>query len=77
MGQPACFTRIAGGIERSFLNPVGGNEPVVRREIFNPNQGEHAMSKSQDAKKNTKKAPTKTPKEKKEAKRLKKAERKH
>jgi hypothetical protein len=31
------------------------------------------MSKSQDAKKNVKKAPSKTPKEKKEAKRLKKA----
>ena len=41
------------------------------------NEGEHVMSKSQDAKKNTKKAPTKTPKEKKEAKRLKKAERKY
>jgi len=34
------------------------------------------MSKSHDAKKNVKKAPTRTPKEKKEAKRLKKAERK-
>jgi len=32
-----------------------------------------AMSKSQDAKKNTKKAPTRTPKEKKELKRAKKA----
>jgi len=31
------------------------------------------MSKSQDAKKNFKKAPTRTPKEKKELKRLKKA----
>jgi hypothetical protein len=31
------------------------------------------MSKSQDAKKNVKKAPTRTPKEKKELKRLKKA----
>jgi len=31
------------------------------------------MSKSQDAKKNTKKAPTRTPKEKKELKRAKKA----
>jgi hypothetical protein len=31
------------------------------------------MSKNQDAKKNVKKAPSKTPKEKKEAKRLKKA----
>jgi hypothetical protein len=41
------------------------------------NNGEHAMGKSQDAKKNVKKAPTKTPKEKKEAKRLKKAEKKH
>ena len=41
------------------------------------NEGETLMSKSQDAKKNTKKAPTKTPKEKKEAKRLKKAEKKH
>jgi hypothetical protein len=35
------------------------------------------MSKSQDAKKNVKKPPSKTPKERKEAKRLKKAERKH
>jgi hypothetical protein len=34
---------------------------------------EKVMSKGQDAKKNVKKAPTKTPKEKKEAKRLKKA----
>ena len=34
------------------------------------------MGKSQDAKRNVKKAPTKTPKEKKEAKRLKKAEKK-
>lgn len=42
-----------------------------------PIDGEHAMSKSQDAKKNVKKAPSKTPKEKKEAKRLKKAEKKH
>src|SRR6185312_4366707 len=33
----------------------------------------HVMSKSQDAKKNVKKAPTRTPKEKKELKRLKKA----
>ena len=41
------------------------------------NNGEHAMGKSQDAKKNVKKAPTKTPKEKKEAKRLKKAEKKY
>lgn len=41
------------------------------------NDGEVFMSKSQDAKKSTKKPPTKTPKEKKEAKKLKKAERKH
>jgi hypothetical protein len=34
------------------------------------------MSKSQDSRKNVKKAPTRTPKEKKELKRLKKAERK-
>ena len=47
----------------------------VKRSLFN--EGDIVMSKSQDAKKNTKKAPTKTPKEKKEAKRLKKAERKH
>jgi hypothetical protein len=40
-------------------------------------KGEHAMSKNQDAKKNVKKAASKTPKEKKEAKRLKKAEKKH
>jgi len=39
------------------------------------NQQGDFMSKSQDAKKNVKKAPTKTPKEKKEAKRLKKAAR--
>jgi hypothetical protein len=32
------------------------------------------MAKNQDAKKNVKKAPSKTPKEKKEAKRLKRAE---
>jgi hypothetical protein len=38
-----------------------------------PNEGDQFMSKSQDAKKNVKKAPLKTPKEKKEAKRLKKA----
>jgi hypothetical protein len=42
-----------------------------------PFQKESIMGKSQDAKKNVKKEPTKTPKEKKEAKRLKKAERKH
>jgi hypothetical protein len=41
------------------------------------NEGENVMSKSQDSKKNVKKVPTKTPKEKKEAKRLKKAERKY
>jgi hypothetical protein len=40
------------------------------------NQGD-PMSKSQDSKKNVKKAPSKTPKEKKEAKRLKKAEKKY
>jgi hypothetical protein len=45
-------------------------------EAIGGQHGEHVMSKSQDAKKNVKKAPTKTPKEKKEAKRLKKAERK-
>jgi len=38
---------------------------------------ESIMGKSQDAKKNVKKEPTRTPKEKKEAKRLKKAEKKH
>jgi hypothetical protein len=35
--------------------------------------GDNVMSKSQDSRKNVKKAPTRTPKEKKEAKRLKKA----
>jgi hypothetical protein len=35
-------------------------------------QGDHFMGKSQDAKKNVKKEPTRTPKEKKELKRLKK-----
>ena len=47
----------------------------AERSLFN--EGEHVMSKSQDSKKNVKKAPSKTPKEKKEAKRLKKAEKKH
>jgi len=47
---------------------------LVRRFAY-PHE-EHVMSKSHDAKKNVKKAPTRTPKEKKEAKRLKKAERK-
>jgi hypothetical protein len=37
------------------------------------NRVRYGMSKSQDARKNVKKAPSKTPKEKKEAKRLKKA----
>jgi hypothetical protein len=46
-----------------------------KRSLFN--KGEQVMGKSQDAKKNVKKAPSKTPKEKKEAKRLKKAEKKH
>lgn len=44
---------------------------------ISPNKGEHAVSKSQDAKKNVKKVPSKSPKEKKEAKRMKKAEKKH
>ena len=38
------------------------------------NEGESSMSKSHDAKKNVKKAPTRTPQEKREAKRIKKAE---
>ena len=47
-------------------------EPERNRvPAFHP-QGD-LMSKSQDAKKNVKKPPTKTPKEKKEAKRIKKA----
>ncbi len=50
-------------------------ESAMREIQFN--DGEVFMSKSQDAKKSTKKPPSKTPKEKKEAKKLKKAERKH
>ena len=38
------------------------------------NEGESSMSKNHDAKKNVKKAPTRTPQEKREAKRIKKAE---
>ena len=37
-------------------------------------KGDNSMSKNHDAKKNVKKAPTKTPQEKREAKRIKKAE---
>jgi hypothetical protein len=51
---------------RSQAEP--GSKPIF-------NEGERLMGKSQDAKKSTKKPPTKTPKEKKEAKRLKKAAR--
>jgi hypothetical protein len=54
---------------------VGAGSTMRNDHFFN--QGENVMSKSQDAKKNVKKAPTKTPKEKKEAKRLKKAEKKY
>ena len=51
------------------ISPVAPEQSYLTRR--------NAMSKSQDAKKNTKKEPTKTPKEKKEAKRLKKADKKH
>ena len=43
-----------------------------KRSLFD--KGDTLMSKSHDAKKNVKKAPTKTPQEKREAKRIKKAE---
>ncbi|HZL17628.1 MAG TPA: hypothetical protein VFG23_07780 [Polyangia bacterium] len=46
---------------------------MIVRKTITFNQGDTDMGKSQDAKKNVKKAPSKTPKEKKEAKRLKKA----
>jgi hypothetical protein len=42
------------------------------RSLFD--KGDTLMSKNHDAKKNVKKAPTKTPQEKREAKRIKKAE---
>jgi hypothetical protein len=61
-------------IPRGALGP-GRRIDDAKRSLFN--NGVNAMSKSPDAKKNVKKAPSKTPKEKKEAKRLKKAERKH
>jgi hypothetical protein len=48
--------------------------PADRKPSAGKHQGDF-MSKSQDAKKNVKKAPTKTPKEKKEAKLHKKATR--
>jgi hypothetical protein len=44
------------------------------RSLFD--KGDKVMSKNHDAKKNVKKAPTKTPQEKREAKRIKKAEKK-
>jgi hypothetical protein len=82
----APFYGIAVGRSKRFpLDPAAGSgvrqSPPGRRiddaerSIFN--EGENVMSKSQDSKKNVKKAPTKTPKEKKEAKRLKKAEKKY
>jgi hypothetical protein len=42
------------------------------RSLFD--KGDNVMSKNHDAKKNVKKAPTKTPQEKRDAKRIKKAE---
>lgn len=77
---------LAGGRSRRFpLDPAVGSgapEPPPGRRIDDAvglifNEGEKVMSKSQDSKKNVKKAPSKTPKEKKEAKRLKKAEKKY
>lgn len=67
-----------GGLDYHAPSPVACSvdlyPPGDAREYFSK---ENIMSKSQDAKKNLKKAPTRTPKEKKEAKRLKKAEKKH
>jgi hypothetical protein len=79
------FTGLPGGRSQRFpLDPGGtGRSSVAARAsvrrcgTITINEGENAMSKSQDSKKNVKKAPTKTPKEKKEAKRLKKAEKKY
>ena len=81
LGLPCASRLISPGLQRgsgdrlSVLRSVMA--PVGRRGTITINEGEHVMSKGQDAKKNTKKAPSKTPKEKKEAKRLKKAEKKH
>jgi hypothetical protein len=77
-GRYPCFSRATADFTPhgalDYHAPVGlCNRPG---RAFS-NKGEHQMGKSQDAKKNVKKAPTKTPKEKKEAKRLKKAEKKH
>jgi hypothetical protein len=58
----------------SAIGPAFFRARQQRTEYF---LKENIMGKSQDAKKNVKKEPTKTPKEKKEAKRLKKAEKKH
>jgi hypothetical protein len=67
-------------IFHSFPDGLRARGQVPQDRIDNGNDhyqpGEQVMSKSQDSKKNVKKAPTKTPKEKKEAKRLKKAEKK-
>lgn len=77
---------IAGGRSKRFslypaAVPGAGESPAGRRiddaKTITINEGENVMSKSQDSKKNVKKAPSKTPKEKKEAKRLKKAEKKY
>ncbi|MES1165327.1 MAG: hypothetical protein ABUR63_06210 [Verrucomicrobiota bacterium] len=57
--------------ERAIAEGAGAGVWLRRDSLSN--QGLKIMSKSQDAKKNVKKAPSKTPKEKKEAKRLKKA----
>lgn len=75
--------RTDGGPAIEDQSQAGGQAPGARfdydaragkgRPIHTFTKGDHLMSKSQDAKKNVKKAPTKTPKEKKEAKRLKKA----
>jgi hypothetical protein len=57
--------------------PTAGRLPCAVEAKLPPITQGDPMSKSQDSKKNVKKAPTKTPKEKKEAKRLKKAEKKY
>ena len=65
-----CTKRLAAG---PTSTSDGGSTTIDRAKGHFFNQGDNVMSKSQDSKKNVKKAPSKTPKEKKEAKRLKKA----
>ena len=71
----AIAPQTLGGLRGARLSPPRRLIDDAERSLFN--NGVNALSKSQDAKKNVKKAAAKSPKEKKEATRLKKAERKH